>query len=143
MCWQQRDTLLPPCQPRTRTACCLPSGYGDLARSRSKPHLGPAARSHSAVRTCDGSPVAPARPADRELVQPADQCQERSQLQQQWPRHPDPHPQRRGTFITGQRKPGLRLARGTVKKQRVPSTGCGDASSQTRIESSKLCSHGY
>lgn len=52
-----------PCQPRTRTACCLPSGYGDLARSRSKPHLGPAARSHSAVRTCDGSPVAPARPA--------------------------------------------------------------------------------
>lgn len=97
-----------PCQPRTRTACCLPSGYGDLARSRSKPHLAPAARSHSAVRTCDGSPVAPARPADRGHVQPTDQCQERSQLQQQWPRHPDPHPQRRGTCIMGQRKPGLR-----------------------------------
>lgn len=97
-----------PCQPQTRTACCLPSGYGDLARSRSKPHLAPAARSHSAVRTCDGSPVAPAQPAGQG-TRPTHRSVPRAvTAAAAMAETPGPHPQRRGTFITGQRKPGLR-----------------------------------
>jgi len=137
-----KGLLTSHCQSRTGTTCCLPKGCGDLASNESKPRLVPGAQSQDALCAGNGSLGAlqgcqPQRAEGRLQPSCATQLQQLSD--------PDPVSPALGASLAGQEQTAARCcwAGSEGKEQRVPSTGCGNASSQTRIESSKLCSHGY
>lgn len=135
--------LLPShCQSQTGTTCCLPKGCGDLARNESELHLVPGAQSQDAL--CAGKrrwehcrDCQPQRAEGRSQPSCATQLQQLS--------HPDPTSPALRDSLGGQEQTAAHCcwAGSDGKEQRVPSMGCGNVSSQTRIESSKLCSHGY